>query len=180
LVVGFVGLFVPWHGISFLIEVFQELAKKNSFLHLLLVGDGPERASIERKIKELNLLTRITITGYIHHSKIPAFIKAFDVAVMPDSNEYGSPMKIFEYMSMAKSIAAPAYSPILEVLKDKKNALIFEPNNKDSLYNALETLIEDEKLASQLGANARHDVFAKHTWKQSASEIIKLYLKKGE
>jgi glycosyltransferase involved in cell wall biosynthesis len=172
-IIGFVGLFVPWHGLLVLLDVFAKLAAKNDSMHLLLVGDGPERATIEGRIREIDLKDKVTITGYVLHHRVPAFIKTFDVAVMPNSNEHGSPMKIFEYMSMAKPIVAPSYSPIQEVLADGKNALLFEPNDEKGLCLALETLIDDEELRRRLGENGRRDVLAKHTWQNNAVQILR-------
>jgi len=171
-IIGFVGLFVPWHGLLVLLDVFAKLAAKNDSMHLLLVGDGPERAKIEGRIAEMDLKDKVTITGYVLHNRVPAFIKSFDVAVMPNSNEHGSPMKIFEYMSMARPIVAPSYSPIQEVLVDGKNALLFEPNDEKGLCLALETLIDDEELRRRLGENGRRDVLAKHTWQNNAVQIL--------
>jgi glycosyltransferase involved in cell wall biosynthesis len=172
-IIGFVGLFVPWHGILFLLDTFAKLAAENDSVHLLLVGDGPERVAIEDRIRDTALMDKVTMTGYIHHKDVPAFIKSFDVAVMPDSNEHGSPMKIFEYLGMSKPTVAPSYSPIQEVLVDRKNALLFEPNNGKGLYLALETLINDGELRNQLGRNGRRDVLAKHTWEHNAIQVLK-------
>lgn len=172
-IIGFVGLFVPWHGLLFLLEVFAQLSAKYDFLHLLLVGDGPVRTDIEGRIHQMDLTQKVTITGYIPHSRVPVFIKTFDAAVMPDSNEHGSPMKIFEYMGMAKPVVAPSYSPIREVLRDGENAMLFEPNDAEGLYRALEILINDEELRKRLGEKGRRDVLAKHTWRHNALEVEK-------
>ena len=173
-IIGFVGLFVPWHGIMLLLDVFAELFEKNSKIHLLLVGDGPERPKVESRIAELKINNRVTITGYTQHDKIPDYIDCFDVAVMPNSNNYGSPVKIFEYMGMSKAIIAPAYPPILEVLKDARNALLFEPNNPQDFYSAIENLIKNKELLREIGDNAKREVMAKHTWEKNALKVVKI------
>ena len=172
-IIGFVGLFVPWQGITFLLDVFSKLAGKYDFLHLLLVGDGPERPAIEHQIKETGLMSSVTLVGYVGQERVPSFVNAFDVAVMPNSNTYRSPVKIFEYMGMSKAIIAPAYSPIQEVLAHEKNALLFEPNNEGELYDALESLIKNKGLLREIGNNARRDVMEKHTWEKNAIQIEK-------
>jgi len=170
-IIGFVGLFVPWHGLLFLLDVFEKLAAQYGFLHLLLVGDGPERTVVESRVRERHLTEKVTMTGYVSHERVPEFMKTFDAAVMPDSNEHGSPMKIFEYMGMAKPVVAPSYAPIREVLQDGKNALLFEPNDAGGLHRALEMLIKDEGLRSRLGESARQDVLAGHTWHHNAMRL---------
>ena len=170
-IIGFVGLFVPWHGIIFLLGIFQRLAQKYPFAHLLLVGDGPERPIIEKRIREMGMEDRITLTGYVSHELVPSYVRAFDVAVMANSNIYGSPMKIFEYMGMGRAIVAPAYGPIKEILTDGKNALLFEPNRENEVYDAIAKLINDRALVKKLGENARKDALKKHTWGKNALEI---------
>jgi glycosyltransferase involved in cell wall biosynthesis len=170
-IIGCVGFFVPWHGMMFLLDIFSELAAQNSSVHLLLVGDGPERAAMEDKIRDLSLTGRVTLTGQVEHRSVPSFIRAFDVAVMPHVNEYCSPMKMFEYMGMAKPIVAPASLPVQEILSDGSNALLFQPGDGKGLYTALRRLTEDEQLRCRLGRQVRQDVLDRHTWDQNAGAV---------
>jgi glycosyltransferase involved in cell wall biosynthesis len=171
LIIGCVGFFVPWHGLMMILDAFAKLSAHNDSLHLLLVGDGPERNVIENKARDLALSNRVTFTGDVHHHRVPAFIKTFDVAVIPDANEYCSPMKMFEYMGMAKPVVAPSYSPIKEILQHRRNALLFEPKDERGLCQALQTLIDDGQLRCRLGENGRQDVLAKHTWRKNALRV---------
>jgi glycosyltransferase involved in cell wall biosynthesis len=173
LIIGFVGFFVPWHGLPLLLDVFARLSAEYGLLHLLLVGDGPEKAALASRIQQMGLMQKVTMTGYVSHDEVPIYIDSFDVAVMPDSNEHGSPMKIFEYMGMAKPVVAPSYAPIREVLRDGENALLFEPNDAAGLYRALETLINNKGLRKRLGESGRRDVLAKHTWQHNALEVVR-------
>jgi glycosyltransferase involved in cell wall biosynthesis len=166
-----VGLFVPWHGLLFLLDVFEKLVERYESLHLVLVGDGPERAVVEQNVRARELSGKVTLTGYVAHDSVPDFVSAFDAAVMPDSNEHGSPMKIFEYMGMAIPVVAPSYAPIQEVLRDGENALLFEPRDAGGLYRALERLIKDERFRDRLGEAARRDVLAGHTWHHNAVKL---------
>jgi len=171
LIIGFVGFFVPWHGLLFLLEVFARLSARHDHVHLLLVGDGPEKANLDAAIEQMNLTRRVTMTGYVPHDRVAEYLQVFDVAVMPDSNEHGSPMKIFEYLGMAKPVVAPRYAPIEEVLSDGRTALLFQPGDADGLYRALESLIEDGELRCRLGARGREAVLAGHTWRHNALEV---------
>jgi glycosyltransferase involved in cell wall biosynthesis len=76
-------------------------------------------------------------------------------------------------MGMAIPVVAPSYAPIQEVLRDGENALLFEPQDTNGLYRALETLINDEELRGRLGEVARRDVLARHTWHQNAMNLQK-------
>ena len=64
---------------------------------------------------------------------IADFLNRMDVCVMANSNEHGSPMKIFEYMAAGKPVLAPAYGPIREIITHKVDGWLFEPLQPSSL-----------------------------------------------
>lgn len=174
-IVGFVGVFVPWHGLEFLIDVFSELIhriKVGEPIGLLLVGDGPIRKKIDTKIKNKLLNDYVFITGKIPHNQVKYYINLFDIAIMPDSNPFGSPIKIFEYMIMEKPIVAPVYDPITEVLIHEKTALLFKPCNKEECLEQLCSLMDNPQLRKDLGGRAKEVVLNKHTWDKNMDIIL--------
>lgn len=174
-IVGFVGVFVPWHGLEFLIDVFSELIhriKVREPIGLLLVGDGPIRKKIDTKIKNKLLNDYVFITGKIPHNQVKYYINLFDIAIMPDSNPFGSPIKIFEYMIMEKPIVAPIYDPITEVLIHEKTALLFKPCNKEECLEQLCSLTDNPQLRKDLGGRAKKVVLNKHTWDKNMDIIL--------
>ena len=120
IVLGFVGGFVTWHNFEFLLDCFRDLLTvcSDCGLVLLLVGDGPQRAEIERRVNSLGLKDHVFFTGYVSHKKINAMIQLMDICIIPHSNDYRSPIKLFEYMAMAKPVVAPRLEPIETVITD--------------------------------------------------------------
>ena len=81
-VMGHVGRFQPMKNHTFLVKVFQEVRKRNANAHLLLIGDGPLRASIEEMVAQLELSDYVHFAGV--QTDIPQFmVGAIDVFVMP-------------------------------------------------------------------------------------------------
>jgi glycosyltransferase involved in cell wall biosynthesis len=171
-VVGFVGTFAPWHGLQLLLDAFVELAPRHPQAVLLLVGDGPERAGLERRLASTGLADRVVFAGTISHRDLPRFVAAFRIAVLPDTNTYGSPMKIFEYMAMARAIVAPDYGPVLDVIRQGENGLVFKRQDRGSLRAALESLLLDEEAVSRLGQGARATVVDRHNWMRNTVSWI--------
>lgn len=175
IVIGFVGIFVPWHGLDFLIDVFCDLvqtAKVDPSTVLVLVGDGPMRGSIEKKVHDAALSERVLITGKVPHEQIQYFLDLFDVAIMPDSNPFGSPMKIVEYMAMGKPIVAPAYGPVTEIITHGETGLLFNPRDKEACIKVIEQFLSSSELREQLGNNARQVVLTQHTWTKNVEKIL--------
>ena len=95
-VLGFVGFMREWHGLDRVLRFMKQQTRGD--LHALFVGDGPDRARLERIAAELGLSSRLTITGVVERNAVPAAIAAFDVALQPAVVEYASPLKLFEYL----------------------------------------------------------------------------------
>lgn len=124
LVLGFVGYVREWHGLEHVVDLVAThpvLADA----HLLIVGDGPARAALEARARDAGIAHKMTITGVMPHEKLPAYVSAFDIALQPEVTSYASPLKLFEYMAMARAIVAPASENILEVLEDGTDSLLF-------------------------------------------------------
>jgi len=173
-VIGVVGAFVSWHGIDFLIESLQDLFATRKDLTVLLVGDGPVRAQTVALVKRLGLQTRAVVTGFVPASDVPKYISCMDICVMPDSNEHGSPMKIFEYMAMGKPVVAPKYGPIEEIIRDGNTGILFAPRDKTGLRTSIEKLLNDAELRENLGARGKEYVFGNHTWTVNAQRIVSI------
>ncbi len=118
LVLGYVGAFVPYHRLDMLVEAAHALADDFPQARWLLVGDGVERPRIEALLAEYGLGERFWLPGRVRHDQVPAHVKAMDVAVLPNSETFNSPMKLFEYMSMGKAVVAPSVPAVAEVIRD--------------------------------------------------------------
>src|SRR6185312_10399925 len=108
------------------------------------------------------------------HDELPAHVAAFDVAVMPDSNEYGSPMKIYEYMAMGKPVVGPRLGPLEDGIRDGETGILFERLDASALESALATLLGDESRRRLMGRRAREHVLASHTWTRNAERVLEL------
>jgi glycosyltransferase involved in cell wall biosynthesis len=99
------------------------------------------------------------------------------MAVIPHSNPFGSPVVMFEYMAMGKPVIAPRLGPILDVLMDNENGLLFDAGDSAGLKQKISDLCDSKTLREQIGSNARNTILSKHLWKQNAGLIIDLYEK---
>lgn len=173
IVVGFLGTFGPWHGAPVLAEA---ATKVKSPCHFLFVGDGDERALSEAKFAGLKEQT--TFTGRIPHENVAAHLDACDILVAPiipasDGSEFfGSPTKLFEYMAMARPVIASRLGQIADILIDGENGLLVEPNDTDSLAQAIDRLANDERLRIRLGEEARCTVIEHFTWQHNAARVF--------
>lgn len=178
IVIGFVGSFVPWHNLKLLLETLKEIIQEgNENIRLMLVGDGPQRSEIEDLVYTEGLSKYVIFTGYIEHDEVSAFIRLMDICVIPHSNRFRSPLKMFEYMAMAKPVVAPRLEPIEDIIVDGENGILFEPEDKTSLKEAIIYLIRNKKKREEIGNMARRTVIENYTWRANAIKILRIFEK---
>lgn len=177
-VIGFIGWFVHWHNLEMLIDVFGGLSEKHN-IKLLLIGDGVLKEKLKKQCAGLNIENKVVFPGAVEHSQIPRYIGIMDIAVIPDSNEYRSPIKMFEYMAMAKPVLAPNTEPIESVIKDNSNGKIFLRNDAGSFYKSMEELIKDKSARLLLGEQARKTILENYTWEKNAVKVLDKFLASG-
>ena len=101
-VVGHVGRFSQEKNHNFLVDIFNEINKKNRNSALLLVGDGPLNKEIEQKINKLNLANDVIFTGI--KNNVSDYYQAMDVFVLPSFQE-GLGLSVIE----AESLGVPCF-----------------------------------------------------------------------
>jgi glycosyltransferase involved in cell wall biosynthesis len=176
-VVGFVGSLKPWHGTETLLAAFRELHARDANTHLLVVGDGPGRETLEHYAQSEDLNGAVTFPGNVPYDDIPRYIEAMDITVapyIPNENFYFSPIKIFEYMMMAKPVVAGRIGQVEEMIADGETGLLYEPGNIEQLTAALTRLASDAELSRRIGAKAKAWVQQERTWDNNARQVIEI------
>lgn len=173
-VVGFTGFPRRWHRLDLVVRLIARIGAERD-LHLLVVGDGPDRQALLAEAASVGVGDRLTITGAVAPERMPEFVAAFDIAVQPGATPYASPLKLFEYMALGKAIVAPDMANIREILTDGENALLFDPANPEALTAAVVALADDSDLRRRLGAAAEARLReAGYSWKANAHRILQL------
>jgi glycosyltransferase involved in cell wall biosynthesis len=180
-VLGFLGSFGPWHGTPTLADAFGELSARRPGARLLLVGDGPDRPEVARRLAASGAAERAILAGKIAPADVPAYLDACDVLVsphvpMPNGVEFfGSPTKLFEYMAAGRAIAASRLGQIGDVLEHERTALLTAPGDVTELVGAIERLIDDREMRERLGEAARNEALEHHTWRANVQRLLDAY-----
>jgi glycosyltransferase involved in cell wall biosynthesis len=175
IIIGFVGGFNPWQHIDLLICCLPSLLSRYPNVHLLLVGDGPEKTRLELVTKKASLSKHVTFTGRIRHSEIPSHIGAMDITTLPGSTYFSAPMKIFEYMALKKPVVCASLAVDAGIIEDRENGFLFQPGNEGDFAQKLLALIEDDELRKKMGEKGYQKVTENHTWKKNAESILDAY-----
>jgi glycosyltransferase involved in cell wall biosynthesis len=175
--VGFVGTLKPWHGLHILAEAFNHLHDKVPNARLMIVGDGPERGELVKRLKDKDLLYLTEITGTVAPSKVPGLLSSMDAAVAPYpplTHFYFSPLKVYEYMAAGLPVVASRIGQLAELIQDGENGILVPPGDSLALAGALDKLYRHPLLCKHLGTKARQTVLESHTWDTTVEHMLNL------
>lgn len=175
LVLGFTGFVRDWHGLDKVIDLIAQ-DPPESRRHLLVVGDGPVRADLEKQARDLGIEHRVKFTGIVGRDDVARYVAAFDIALQPAVVKYASPLKLFEYLVLGKAIVGPDQPNIREILTDEHNAVLFDPDTPGGLAGAVKRLCDDDALRARVAVNARAAINEQHlTWGANARRAVALF-----
>jgi len=177
-IVCYAGNIYEGRGIESLIEIAQRLKDA----HFLIVGGLDEDVDRYRRIAESKDAQNFELVGFVPHKSVALYLQASDVLVMPYTSkmtikggaiaqEFTSPIKLFEYMAAARPIIATSISSVKEILEDKVNAVLVEPDSTDALYQGIEKVLRDSDLADRIANRAASDI-KEYTWEERVRKLL--------
>jgi glycosyltransferase involved in cell wall biosynthesis len=156
IVIALVGRINSWKGQQLLLQSFKTVLGKYKNIKLVYLGSAPPNQPIfetelRNKIKEYNLESNVILIPF--QKEIEKFWNSIDIAVVPSTEPEPFGMVVIEAMLAKKPVIASNHGGPTEIVVENVTGLLFEPNNHNSLSEALEKLIKDEQLRKLYGAN---------------------------
>ena len=124
---------------------------------LLVLGDGPERAKLERRAGELGLADRVRFLGAGTRDDVIALFRAVDAALLTSAWE-NLPHTLLEALATGTPVIATAVGGIPEVVRDGENGLLVPPRDIAAIASAIDRLVHDDALRASLAAAAAPSV----------------------
>ena len=146
----FVGYLDTFKGIFELIDAFYEINKKNKNVKLMMVGTGPKKDEIKKKVSKLNLEDFVIFTGKISPVEMYNYYQAADIFVLPSYTE-GLPISVLEAMACGLPIVTTNVGGIPEVIEDGLNGFIINSKDENELREKLKILIKNKGLREKFG-----------------------------
>lgn len=173
ILIGFIGSIFKWHGVDLLIDSIQILVGRGIDARALIVGDGYMRPALTKQSEDLSISERIIWTGSVPHEDIHALGQLCTCLIMPKSDDYRSPVKLFEYALCDAPVIAPDNEPVLEIMQDRVHGIIVKPVAEVIADAVMELL--DQGFANELAHNWRQKVENQHTWQRNAEISLSCY-----
>lgn len=169
-----VGRLSPEKGQLGLFRALKGLVERGTAAHLTLVGDGPQRISLEAEARVLGLSNRIEFLGALDEPETLHAIAEADILVLPSFME-GLPIVLMEGMALRVPVVASRVAGIPELVVDGKTGLLFDAANWYELESAMFRLATNPCLGTRLAEAGYQKVKASYFYPDAAFPLRGLF-----
>jgi phosphatidylinositol alpha-1,6-mannosyltransferase len=178
-----VGRLVHRKGQDFLIDALPIIAQKISNVHLLLVGEGPYRAELEKRSETLGVRDRITFIGRVQYSELPEYICAGDIFAMPSRSRLagleveGLGIVYLEASSCGLPVIGGLSGGAPDAVLEGETGFSVDGTSADAIAQAAIRLLSDSEYAERLGTQGREWIVREWRWEIWSEQFNKLVLR---
>ena len=148
--VGIVATLRSWKGHRYLLEAVASMPRND--VQVAIVGDGPQRAALEARARELGLDARVTFAG--DREDVAPWMRAFDVFCLPSYANEGVPQALMQAMACGLPVVTTPVGSIDEIVTDGDTGVLVRPEDAAAIRVAIERLLDDGAARKALGARA--------------------------
>ena len=171
----------PKKGHDVLLDACARLADRGVAFRCVLVGEGRERAALERACDDPRLRGRVELLGAQPRNQVEkvlgeAHVVALPCRVEPCGRADGIPVALMEAMALERPVVSTRVAGVPELVEDGHSGLLVEPDDPEALADALEQLRTDPARARRLAAAGRRRVQEAFDVDASAERLAELFL----
>ncbi|MDQ3255486.1 MAG: glycosyltransferase family 4 protein [Acidobacteriota bacterium] len=156
-----VGRLAPVKAQHVLIAAVGRLVREGRQVRLRLVGDGPDRAALERHVESRRLAGSVVFEGWLNQDRVRELYRQTDIFALASFAE-GVPVVLMEAMAMEIPCVATRITGVPELIRDGVDGCLVTPAYEDELAQAIAKLMDDPALRRRLGAAGRRRVLEKY------------------
>jgi colanic acid/amylovoran biosynthesis glycosyltransferase len=171
------GRLVAAKGHRILLEALALLSAEGVRYSCALIGDGPERGSLEVLSTRLRLDMSVRFLGAMAHQPTLSEVSQAEVFVLASFAE-GLPVALMEAMALGVPCVSTTIAAIPELIEDKGNGLLVPPANPEALFRALRMLANDVELRRQLAQRARETVESQYNLARNLDSLARIWSRK--
>lgn len=170
----YVGRLVTFKGLDHLLDALALLGGARA-PHLLLAGDGPHRASLERRAAELGVAGRVRFLGALPNAELPRYHAVSDLFAVPSTDHETFCIAACEAMACERPVVAARTGGIPEVVRDGATGFLVPPADAPALAERIGALLDDPALRARLGAAGRERALELFTWDRVVERVLACY-----
>jgi glycosyltransferase involved in cell wall biosynthesis len=171
-VVGIVASLTPVKDHPTLLRAVAQLRATHPELHVVLIGEGYDRETLERLVSDLGIASAVHFAGFrVNGGNLHA---TFDISALCSVSE-GFPNSIVEAMAAGKPVVCTDVGSCREAVVDWVTGFVVPPARPDAFAAALQRLIADPALRARMGEAGRARARERHQARQVLDSVETLY-----
>lgn len=170
----FVGNLLTAKGVDILLEAFALIAKENSNIGLIFIGDGEEKSRLKSRAEELGIGKKVFLLGRLEYNLIPTFMHYSDILILP-SIEEGVGRVLLEAMSMNLPIVASNVGGIPLLIDNNKDGLLFDVGDIEALKEKVLFLVHDPTFSKEMAKVAHQKFITNYEYEVSMDMFLDMY-----
>jgi len=171
-VIWYVGNILEHKGLRTLVDALGSIERRE--WRLLVVGSGPDREEVERRVREYGLSQQVRFLGQLPPGDVRRLLPAGDMLALPSRWE-GLPYVILEAMAAGLPVLSTPVYGIPEAVVQGETGLLTPPGDAGALAVSLETLLADPALRVRMGRGARARFEAMFTLRRQVASTSRIY-----
>lgn len=164
----FVGRLAAVKGLPVLFQAMQDLIRDVPDFHLTIIGDGPDRATLEQMAMDMGLGPHTSFLGYKSQSEVAQTLQQQDMLVLPSFAE-GVPVVLMEAMAATLPVVTTQIAGVPELVQDGVSGRLVPPGDAMALQHAIHDVLSDPKRALTMGQAGRIKVEAEFDIRSEAA-----------
>ncbi len=171
-VVGWIGRMTAVKRTGDVLQAVRRLREQGVDAVLCMVGDGPDRDSVEARAHELGIVRDSLFLGY--QDEVADYYAAFDALILPSANE-GTPVSAIEALAAGRPVVATRVGGVPDVVRDGVDGFLVEPGDVDGMAERLSQLAADAPLRHRMGEAGRASVHERYSVERLLDDVDRLY-----
>ncbi len=158
-----IGRLTEKKGFLYIIDAIAELIKEYPSIRYEIIGDGPDRKKIQKKIKELNIANNVKLLGWKPHDELAYYLHDAHIFISPSvttkkGSQDGAVNALKEAMLTGIPVISSFHGGIIEVIDHGKSGLLVPERNVTSLIEAIKYLINNPEKWQKMGMIGRNKI----------------------
>jgi glycosyltransferase involved in cell wall biosynthesis len=184
-IVGFTGLFDPWHGIMELVQSAKYLPPEiRQHICYLLVGDGKMLVPAKSWVQAENLKKEVLFPGWATREQIKNYLSIFNVGVFITTDENkkrypGSPLKFFEYLAAGLPVIVTGDSYLSPMVDGDKMGFILSDATPETIAACIAKAYIEREEMSRIGCRNRRLAETKYSWLEMSKKVARVLAGEG-
>ena len=178
-VLGFLGSFYAYEGLSLLLEAFPRIIRQAPDVRILLVGGGPQEDNLKEQARQLGIADKVVFTGRVPHDQVQRYYDLVHLLVYPRLSmrltELVTPLKPLEAMAQGRLLVASDVGGHKELIRHGETGWLFPAGDPAALADIVLRTLAQREAWPQVMQAGRHFVETERNWSLSVSRYRPIY-----